>query len=156
MLKDRKGSLIGESDVITLYCQPFQRICDLFLSFNTNQKPRIKSPKSGNFENKFYIGRSPDPLSSRPNIKEEKAVWLRETNCFPDSSCNFCGFVHNFSPGLSCSCHGFVLHCQHGSSLDLLDNPSSFCQLSSDCLLCSTTRILHAFTLVLSSRIHTC
>ena len=64
---------------------------------------------------------------------------------------------HNFSPGLSCSCHGFVLHCQHGSSLDLLDNPPSFCQLSSDCLLCSTTpRILHASTLVLSSRVHTC
>ena len=86
VLKDRKGSLIGESDVITLYCQPFQRICDFFLSFNTNQKPRIKSPKSGDFENKIYIGRSPDPFSSRPNIKEEKAVWLRETtnitNCY--------------------------------------------------------------------------
>ena len=80
VLKDRKGSLIGESDVITLYCQPFQRICDLYLSFNTNQKPHIKSPKSGDFENKFYIGRSPDPFCSRPNIKEEKAVWLRETS----------------------------------------------------------------------------
>ena len=79
VLKDRKGSLIGESDVITLYCQPFQRICDLFLSFNTNQKPRIKSPKSGDFENKIYIGRSPDPFSSRPNTKEEKVVWLHET-----------------------------------------------------------------------------
>ena len=74
-------------------------------------------------------------------------------DCFPDSSCNFCGFINNFSPGLSCSCHGLVLHCQHGSSLDLLDNPSSFCQLSSDCLLCSTTRILHAFILVLSSHL---
>ena len=51
-----------------------------FLSFNTNQKPRIKSPKSGDFENKNYIGCSPDPFSSRPNIKEEKVVWLRETN----------------------------------------------------------------------------
>ena len=79
MLKDRKGSLIGESDVITLCCQPFQRLRDLSLSFNTNQKPRIKYPKSGDFENKNYIGRSPDPFSSRPNIKEEKAVWLRET-----------------------------------------------------------------------------
>ena len=33
----------------------------------------------GDFENKNYIGRSPDPFSSRPNAKEEKAVWLRET-----------------------------------------------------------------------------
>ena len=30
---------------------------------------------------------------------------------FPDSSCNFRGFMHNFSPGLSCSCHGFMLRC---------------------------------------------
>ena len=51
-----------------------------FLSFNTKQKPHIKFPKSGDFENKIYIGRSLDPFSSRPNIKEEKAVWLRETN----------------------------------------------------------------------------
>ena len=72
---------IGESDVITLCCQPFQTLRDLFLSFNTNQKPHIKSPKSGDFENKNYIGRSPDPFSSRPNIKEEKVVWLRKTNC---------------------------------------------------------------------------
>ena len=50
-----------------------------FLYFNTNQKPLIKSPKSGDFENKNCIGRSPDPFSFRPNIKEEKAVWLRET-----------------------------------------------------------------------------
>ena len=68
---------------------------------------------------------------------------------FPDPSRNFCGFVNDFSLGLSCSCHDFVLHCQHGSSLNLLDNPPSFCQLSSDCLPHSTTlRILHAFTLV--------
>ena len=51
-----------------------------FLSFNTKQKPHIKSPKSGDFGNKIYIGRSPDPFSSRPNKKEEKAVWLRETH----------------------------------------------------------------------------
>ena len=57
---------------------------------------------------------------------------------FSDPSCNFCGFVYNFSPGLSCSCHGFMLHCQHGSSLDLLDNPPSFCQPSSDHLPRST------------------
>ena len=81
MLKDRKGSLIGESDVITLCCQPDQRLRDLFLPFNTNQKPRIKSPKSGDFENKNYIGHLPDPFSSRPNIKEEKAVWLCKTTC---------------------------------------------------------------------------
>ena len=78
-VKRQKGSLIGESDVITLYCQPSLRLRKPFLSFNTNQKPRIKSPKSGAFENKNYIERSPDPFSSRPNIKEEKAVWLRET-----------------------------------------------------------------------------
>ena len=65
---------------ITLYCQPIQRLRDLFLSFYTNQKPRIKSPKSGDFENKNYIGHSPDPFSSRPNAKEGKAVWLRETS----------------------------------------------------------------------------
>ena len=60
------------------------------------------------------------------------------------------------SLGLSCSCHGFILHCQHGSSLKLLDNMPSFCQLSSDCFSCSTTpQILHAFTLHLSSRVHT-
>ena len=74
---------------------------------------------------------------------------------FPDSSCNFCGFVHDFSLGLSCSCHGFMLHCQHDSSLNLHDDLPSVCQLSSDCLPCSTTRILHVFTLVLSSRVHT-
>ena len=79
MLKDRKGPLIGESDVITLYCQPSKKPRDLFVPFNTNQKPLIKSPKSGDFENKNCIGRSPDPFSSRPNIKEEKVVWLRET-----------------------------------------------------------------------------
>ena len=78
MLKDRKGWLIGESDVITLYCQPIQRLCNLFLSLYTNQKPRIKSPKSGDFENKNYIGHSPDPFLSRPNAKEGKAVWLRK------------------------------------------------------------------------------
>ena len=77
MLKDRKGSLIGESDVITLYCKPGQRLHDLFLSFNTNQKPGIKSQKS---ENKNYIGHLPDPFSYHPNIKEEKAVWLCETS----------------------------------------------------------------------------
>ena len=47
-----------------------------FLSFNTNQKPRIKSPKSGDLQNKNYIGRSPDPIFSRPNIKEKIMVWL--------------------------------------------------------------------------------
>ena len=36
---------------------------------------------------------------------------------------------------------------QHSSSLNLLDNPPSFCQLSSDCLLRSTTpRVLYMFT----------
>ena len=36
-------------------------------------------------------------------------------------------------------------------SLNLLDNPPSFCQLSSDCLLHSTTpRVLHTFTLTCS------
>ena len=74
---------------------------------------------------------------------------------FPDPSCNFCSFMHDFSLGLSCSCHGFVLHCQHSSSLNLLDNLPSFCQLSSDCLPHSTTQILHAFSLVLSSCVHT-
>ena len=73
----------------------------------------------------------------------------------PDPSCNFRDFVH-FSPDLSCSCHGFVLHCQHSSSLNLLDNPPLFCQLSFDCLPPSTTpRILQALTLILSSRVHT-
>ena len=57
----------------------FSKVTRSFLSFNTNQKPRIKSPKSGDFENKNYIGRSPDPFSSCPNIKEEKSVRLRET-----------------------------------------------------------------------------
>ena len=74
---------------------------------------------------------------------------------FMDPSCNFHGFMHNFSLGHLCSCHGFVLHCQHGSSLNLLDNLRSFCQLSSDRLLCSTTRILYTFTLILSSHVHT-
>ena len=69
---------------------------------------------------------------------------------FPDSSCNFRGFIHNFSPGLSCSCHGFMLHCQHGSSLDLLDNLPSFCQLSSDCLLCSSYNSSN------TARVHSC
>ena len=74
----------------------------------------------------------------------------------PDPSCNFHSFVHDFSLGLSCSCHGFMLHYQHSSSLNFLDNPSSFCQLSSDCLPSNTTPwILHTFTLVLSSHVHT-
>ena len=79
VLKDRKNLLIGESDVITLYCQPSQRLHELFLYFNTNQKPHIKSINSRDFKNKKYLGLSPDPFSSCPNIKEEKAVWLRET-----------------------------------------------------------------------------
>ena len=54
VLKDRKGSLIGESDVITLYCQPDQRLHNLFLSFNANQKPCIKSPKVGIWEQNMY------------------------------------------------------------------------------------------------------
>ena len=74
---------------------------------------------------------------------------------FPDPSCNLHGFMHDFSPGLSFSCHGFVLQCQHSSSLDLLDTPPSFCQLSSDCLPRCTTRILHTFTLILCSHVHT-
>ena len=75
---------------------------------------------------------------------------------FPDPSYNFHGFMHDFSLGLSCTCHSFVLHCQHSCSVKLLDNPPSFCQLSSDCFPHSTTpRILHAFTLLLSSRVHT-
>ena len=52
VLNNRKGLLIGEGDIITLYCQPSQRLRKPFLSFNTNQKPRIKSPKCGDFENK--------------------------------------------------------------------------------------------------------
>ena len=48
VLKAKRGSLIGgESDIITLYCQPDERLRELFVSFNTNQKPRIKSPKVG-------------------------------------------------------------------------------------------------------------
>ena len=54
-------------------------INERLLSFNTNQKPRIKSPKRGDLQNKNYIGHSPDPIFSRPNIKEKIAVWLRET-----------------------------------------------------------------------------
>ena len=85
------------------------------------------------------------------------ALCCTVSTTLPDPLCNFRGFVHDFSPGPSlCSCHGFVLHCQHGSSLNLFDNPPSFCQLSPDCLPRSTTpRILHVFTLVLSSRVHT-
>ena len=60
MLKDRKDLLIGESDVITLYCQAGQRLHDLLLSFNTNQKLCIKTPKSR--VNKNYIGHLPDPF----------------------------------------------------------------------------------------------
>ena len=63
---------IGESDVITLYCQPGQRLSELFLSFNTNQKPHIKSLKIGNFENKNYKGHSPDRFSSHLNIRKKK------------------------------------------------------------------------------------
>ena len=75
---------------------------------------------------------------------------------FTASCTTFLGFVHDFSPGLSCSCHSFILHCQHGSSVKFLVNPPSFCQLYSDCFPRSTTpRILHAFTLLLSSRVHT-
>ena len=74
---------------------------------------------------------------------------------FTDPSYNFRGFVHDFFLGHSCSYHSFVLHCQHGCSVKFLDNPP-FCQLSSDCFPRSTTpRILHAFTLLLSSRVHT-
>ena len=63
-----------QGDYITL---TYQRA---FLSFNNNQKPRIKSPKSGNFANKNYSYRAFNrPFSSHPNIKEEKAVWLHDT-----------------------------------------------------------------------------
>ena len=30
-------------------------------------------------QNKNYIRRSPDPIFSRPNVKEKIVVWLRET-----------------------------------------------------------------------------
>ena len=43
----------------------------VFLPFSTNQKPRIKSPKSEDFENKNCIGRSPD-LFFRSKYKKEK------------------------------------------------------------------------------------
>ena len=57
MLKDRKGLLTGESDGNHLYNQ---RLPEPFLSFNTKQKPHIKSPKSRALYNKNYIGQSPD------------------------------------------------------------------------------------------------
>ena len=38
--------------------------------------------KCGDFENKNYIGRSPEPFPSRPNAKEGKAVWLREISTY--------------------------------------------------------------------------
>ena len=72
VLKDRKGSLIGDSGVIILYCQAGQRLCELFLSFNTNQKSHIKSPKMWVFwEQKFYRVFT-IPFSSHLNTKEEK------------------------------------------------------------------------------------
>ena len=75
---------------------------------------------------------------------------------FPDPSYNFSGFMHDFSLGLSCSCHSLVLHCQHGYSVKSLVNLLSFCQLSSDYFTRSTTpRILHAFTILFSSCVHT-
>ena len=74
MLKDRKGSLIGDSDVITLYCQPGQRLHEPFLSFNTNQKPCIKSTKRRDFEHKTYVEYSPD-LSKYKRRKSGLAMW---------------------------------------------------------------------------------
>ena len=95
MSKDRKGLLIGESDVITLYCQPGQRLCDLLLSFSTNEEPHIKSPISGDFENKNYTGRSPDPFSFHPSIKEEKKkrLWLYETTPQARKMCPWTHFL---------------------------------------------------------------
>ena len=46
------------------YSTSLSPINEPFLFFNTKQKPNIKPSKSGNFENKIYIGRSPDPFSS--------------------------------------------------------------------------------------------
>ena len=48
-------------------------INDPFLAFNTNQKPRKKSPKVGILRTKIIaIGGSPDPFSSRPNIYKKR------------------------------------------------------------------------------------
>ena len=79
-------------------------------------------------------------------------------NSFPDPSCNFCGFVHDFSqgpssnshgsvqhyhrdssPSRSYNFHGFVLHCQHDSFLD----PS-----------CNFRGFMHDFPLGLSCSCH--
>ena len=116
-------------------------------------------------------------FSQGPSSNSHSSVQHYSRNSSPNLSCNFCSFVLHCQHGsfLNPSCNfvaasctifllvfhvavtaSFVLHCQHGSSLNLLDNLPSFCQLSSDCLPRSTTRILHAFTLVLSSCVHTC
>ena len=68
---------------------------------------------------------------------------------FLDPSYNFRGFVQDFSSGLSCTCHGFVLHCQHSSSLKLLDNPPSF--VSYLLIACRVVRLLECYTRSLSS-----
>ena len=61
-------------DVMTLYCQPGQRLSKFFLSFNTNQKPCIKSPKSGT---KIIQGVYQTLLASCPNIKEKQSGYAR-------------------------------------------------------------------------------
>ena len=71
------------------------------------------------------------------------------TQSFPDPSYNFRSFMQDFSPGLSCSCHSFVLHCQHSSSLKLLDNPPSF--VSYLLIVCRVVQLLEYYTRSLSS-----
>ena len=70
------NNALGESDVITLYCQPGQRLHKPFLSFNTIQKPRIKS--LGILRTKIIMGVH-QTFSFPSKYKEEKAVWLSKT-----------------------------------------------------------------------------
>ena len=52
-----------------------QRINTSFRLVITNQQ----SPDSGDFVARKFLCKVTRPFSSHPNIKEEKAVWLRET-----------------------------------------------------------------------------
>ena len=57
-----------QDDYITL---TYQRA---FSVLNTNQKPCIKSPKSEFAEQRAFTR----PFSSHPNVKEDKAIWIRK------------------------------------------------------------------------------
>ena len=83
VLKDSKGSLIGENDAFMKsgwecwVSASFSPINEPLLSFNTNQKLHSRIPKTGDLLYKNCMECSPDPFSFRPNLKKKQSGYTR-------------------------------------------------------------------------------